>query len=203
MSVHGNLVDVVVTTEPAAEPVSRAEVKSFIGISHTSHDTLIDDLITGARRLAETYTGRAFIEQTRTAYWVNHGVKIWIPYAPIISVTTVTRKRDDESTVLLDGTDFFVQGLDKKFLRLASTSLLNQKSGFSPTDDLSFFDLEIKYKCGYGTSASDVPDTLRTTIMQMVSTWYNFRDDAEFGATISKVPQDSIWKLNSFKIWEV
>lgn len=48
-----------VTTPAAAEPVSLAEAKAHLRITHSSDDALIGALISSAREYVERYTGRA------------------------------------------------------------------------------------------------------------------------------------------------
>ena len=52
------------TGEPAAEPVTVAEVKSHLRLQHASEDDLIAGLIRAAREEVERATGMALIDQT-------------------------------------------------------------------------------------------------------------------------------------------
>ena len=56
----------VVTTQPASEPVTLDETKTHLRVTDTSEDTLIGGLITAAREYAELVTGRAFITRAYT-----------------------------------------------------------------------------------------------------------------------------------------
>ena len=56
-----------IRTEPAAEPVTLAELKTFMRIDGSEDDALIESLIVAARELCESYTGRALI--TQELYW--------------------------------------------------------------------------------------------------------------------------------------
>ena len=56
--------DYTLVSAPATEPVSLAEVKSYLRIDGTADDAVLTILIASARRSAEEYTKRAFITQT-------------------------------------------------------------------------------------------------------------------------------------------
>src|SRR5215469_16680870 len=58
------MVSFSLVTPPAVEPVLLADAKGQARIDTTDDDTLVTNLITGARQWAERYTGRAFITQT-------------------------------------------------------------------------------------------------------------------------------------------
>lgn len=51
-------------TGPAAEPISTADMKTWLRVDGSDEDTLISSLVKAARRAAENYTYRAFITQT-------------------------------------------------------------------------------------------------------------------------------------------
>jgi hypothetical protein len=50
-----------VETKPKCEPVSLADMKTFLRITDTDQDSIIARLISAAREYCETFTGRAFI----------------------------------------------------------------------------------------------------------------------------------------------
>lgn len=58
-----------VTTAPASEPISTADAKTYLNVSTSLHNTLIDNLVSAARVHYERYTGSAVISQTITQVW--------------------------------------------------------------------------------------------------------------------------------------
>ena len=153
---------------------------SNLQIAHTDDDTLFTSLIKVARMWAEKYTGRAFITQTRKAYYVDHSNIINLPYAPIQSVTSVTRKRYDQSTALTVDSDYYVQGNDRKFLRMAT--LGTTQPGVSVKDFAFPYDLEVVYVCGYGDAASDVPQDIIEAVSKIAATLYLVQDETGLNA---------------------
>lgn len=77
------------TVAPAAEPVSRTEAKLHLRVDITTDDTLIDALIQAAREYVENYTGRAYVRRTLRADIAGFYNAMRLPYAPVISVSSV------------------------------------------------------------------------------------------------------------------
>lgn len=79
-------------TAPGTEPITRTEAKLHLRVDHTADDSLIDALITAARRQVEIHTGRALVTQTwdLTFDCWPCGDAIDIPLPPLQSVTSVT-----------------------------------------------------------------------------------------------------------------
>ena len=67
-----------------------AKVKSYLGVTSTTYDTLLADLITSISAQVETFCGRQFSRGTFTEYYDTNGeTKIFLPNYPVVSVTSV------------------------------------------------------------------------------------------------------------------
>lgn len=85
---------VEVLTAPVYEPVTRAEAKRWLRIEadDTDHDLVVDVLRKAMRVDAENRTGRAFVKRQlrlNLGCWPwdrSYGIRIPLPYAPLISV---------------------------------------------------------------------------------------------------------------------
>ena len=77
-----------ITTPPAAEPVSLAEMKLHLKVetSVTADDSLIESLITAAREWCEGYQNRAYIERTIVLKMDCFEDVIQLPAPPLISI---------------------------------------------------------------------------------------------------------------------
>ena len=89
--------DVTIITEPTIEPVTLAELKASIGISHTDDDTLLTSYITSARKWCEDYLNLYIMTQIVEVSFDNwpgweFGLGLW----PIQSIDSV--KYDDTSS---------------------------------------------------------------------------------------------------------
>lgn len=67
------------------------KVKTYLGISGSTHDTLIDSLVTSASALVERYCNRNFTEGTYTQYFdtIAGDSKVFLKNYPVSSLTSV------------------------------------------------------------------------------------------------------------------
>lgn len=101
----------VVVTEPAREPVSRTEAKNWLKAENiTSDDTLIDVLITAARRQVEQDSGLTLVSTTFDQWFDRFPTSDWIPLsrAPVVSVTSLTSYDEDDVAVVKASTTYLV-----------------------------------------------------------------------------------------------
>jgi uncharacterized phiE125 gp8 family phage protein len=82
----------VFSAESATEPVTLAELKTHINITHTDDDAYLTSLIPMIRDLFERYTGVGLITRTVTftAYNMKGGLEL--PYGPVTTFTSMTDK---------------------------------------------------------------------------------------------------------------
>lgn len=194
------LTDFKVVTAPAVEPVGVKEVKNFLKIDFENDDELIASLIVSAREWCEKYTSRAFIGQTLKAHFQEHSEIVRLPYAPIISISSVTRVREDDSTTLTVNSDYYVMGVQDKYLSLTTQSADYFTPGTSPLDNLRAWSLEVQYVAGYGYKASDVPSAIRSAIVRLASYYYENRNEVEVGTVVAKAPMGVKTLLNPYKV---
>lgn len=155
------LSEVKITTEPTVEPLTTAEFHTFaeIDTGYTDHDAaIIPNAIKSARQIVERYLNRALITQTITAYYSATTDKVYLPYGPIQSVTTVTTYRLNNTNVLTLNTGYYVQGNHDKYLFM--TNPVDVTPGMSPRDSLKAFELEVVYVAGYGDASTDIPQDI-------------------------------------------
>ena len=60
--------NLVITTPPAAEPLTLEEAKAHLRITHDADDDAINALISAAREMCESYTGLALITRGYSLY---------------------------------------------------------------------------------------------------------------------------------------
>jgi uncharacterized phiE125 gp8 family phage protein len=69
---------------------TKSKVKSYLGLSGTTHDTLLDELIKNATASIERYCNRNFTEATYTEYFDTEPVaKLFLRNFPVSSLTSV------------------------------------------------------------------------------------------------------------------
>lgn len=78
-------------TPPAAEPVSVAELKAHLRVTHSADDAYLGELATAAREYTEQQMGRALAEQTReyTADTFPSSGVLRLGFAPVVSISSV------------------------------------------------------------------------------------------------------------------
>lgn len=161
-----------IATAPATEPVTLTEVKKDLRLAvtdadataYTHEDTTLTGLIKTARRLVEDHTRRALITQT----WDGvidafpSGNSIELPHAPLQSVTSISYTESDGNSATF--TDFTAD--------LYGNRIKLDYGAIWPTVYPESV-ITIRFVCGYGTAAADVPEEIRLAIRLLVSFWRN------------------------------
>ena len=153
--------DVKVSTAVASELLTVAEVKTHLAITHTDDDTYLTSLVKQVREAAERYCGISIGEQTRIWTFDFGEDEYKIPYGPVTSVTSVTKKSDVATyEALTVNTDYEVDGQQDK--------------------TISVFDggrCKVTYTCGYST----LPNELRRAMLEEAAWRYEHRGDVNVG----------------------
>ena len=185
--------DLQIETAPAVEPVVIADLTTNtdfmkgITTDDTVDITLLTDFdIKAARKIAENYTGRAFITTTFKMIMNTQPGKIELPKGQIKSVTTIKTYADDETTTTEDSDYYTVMTGDNGCIFL--------RQGYTWTvTDRAYRYFEIIYKAGYGDDAADVPAGIKRVIM-MIAAWKFENREAE-------VPKEILKDLDEFVLW--
>lgn len=193
---QNRLIDVQVSSAPAAEPITASEFKSFANISYSDDDTLIGTLITSARESIEAYLKRALVTQTHIAYYKQYAKEVMLPYQPVSSVTTVEQVADDTTTTLTANQDYYVKGNLDKYLDF--TSVNGIPDGHHPFDNTASYGLKVTYVAGYG-AASAVPQAIKDAILRLTLFYYDNRADFVTGTIVGKLPISVTSLLNRYK----
>lgn len=147
------------------EPLTLAEAKAYLRITHTSEDTLITELIVAARQAIESVTGLSLVPSTVVALIDNSGGNIELPLGPYVKDLAIADVNGDAVT------DFELRGLQFKTL-------------YEPTTDY----LVCTYKAGYTAATFEtypiLPTDLLNAIKDQISFLYENRGD---GMDVSSV----------------
>ena len=159
---------------PSVEPVTLADMKAHLRVTHDSEDSLLLSLVKAAREELEQATGLALISQGWRLYldcWPATQT-VLIHKAPVAALSTVT-------VYDLAGAPFspplagFV--LDR-FSRPARIALPDAVA--APGKKLN--GIEIDLTAGFGATGVEVPDGLKRAIMLLAAHWYEFRGAETF-----------------------
>jgi len=182
-------------TAPTSEPVSLAEVKSFLRLTGSDEDSLLEMLVKAAREYAENFTGR----QCMTATWDYSideivGNEILLPRSPLQSITSINYYDTTNVLTLWASTNYVVDSSQ------APPKITEAYERYWPTTMDKANAVIIRGVYGY-TSASLVPGSLRLAILQLVAHFYENRETIYAGTIISgKVPIGLESLLYSFKV---
>lgn len=155
-------------TGPSLEPVTPAEVRAFGRISSDVADGTLTPMIKSARNTAEDYQNRAYITQTWELVFDGFpDCPIQIPKPPLISLVSVTITDINGTATIMTLTDFLVDTSGA----YGAISLKYGKSWPSVIPERA--GVVIRFTCGYGAAASNVPDKIKEAITLAVVSRYD------------------------------
>jgi len=185
-------------TAPAEEPITTAEAKAHLRITHSDDDTYVATLIKVARYVAETITNRAIITQTWDWYLDGFpGVDtIQVPKPALQSVTYI-KYTDEDDTVNTLSSDDYVVDIYSTYGRIKLSDTATW-----PSDTLTELNgVNIRFVAGYGLAA-DVPEPIKQAVLLLIANWYENREPVTFGKGIPKnVPMSAKYLLYPYRVW--
>lgn len=92
------IIDSQVTEVNYSEPLTLAEAKQYIRVTHDSEDALISSMISAARKTIEDAAGISILTKTVKVWFSNKGGSFNLPFGPVISAVTLY---DDYTGTLL------------------------------------------------------------------------------------------------------
>jgi len=155
-----------VSTVPAVEPVTLAELKTFARIDSTTYDTMLTSYITACREALEKHTGRTFITTTYELYFDKfplNNSEIKLIYPPVQSISSIyyNQESDGVLTLLAD--------------TLYQTDIYSFYPRIIPAYDEEWPDtramlnaVKITYVAGYGLAIA-VPESIKTCIKSLAT----------------------------------
>jgi uncharacterized phiE125 gp8 family phage protein len=139
---------------PAIEPVTLAETKAFLRITHDDDNARIADMITSARVLAEQWLRKSLLTQSwKLSVEGNISGSLRLLMAPVQSITSVTTFDVSLAAIVIPPNQYSLSVAKDKMVML---------------DTLYGYRTEIVYVAGFGT-ASDVPKPIKLGILQHVA----------------------------------
>ena len=102
----------ILTTPPATEPVTLAEAKAHLRITHNDDDAYISTLIISARQQLEARMGLGLIAQGWSLFlddWPEDG-EIPLPLSPFIDVMDIKVWSDADMASLIDPAHYYEDG---------------------------------------------------------------------------------------------
>jgi len=200
----------IITSAPAVEPVTAAELRTYLRETATGlPDSEADDFIAEARQYIEDQCGVAMIAQSwlmaidrwptqREPWWdgwrqghinILHGSSsasdVKLPRFPLQAVDGVNVYDEDGNATAVVVADTF----DIDTIRTPGRMTLKRGSTW-PVALRANNAIEISYTSGYGNAAADVPAPMKRAVKQMAAYLYQNRGDG-CGCDASQAFDDS------------
>jgi uncharacterized phiE125 gp8 family phage protein len=167
---------------PTLLPVTLAEAKAHLRITHDEEDALVARLIGTATSYFDGYAGvlgRCILQQSWTLYRdAFPSGAITIPLGQLIAVTGFDYTSTAGTNVAISATDYVVDLYAGQVLPVST---------WPDTSDVPNA-VRLTYTAGYGDEIRDVPDAIRHAILLLVGHWYENREAVAVGATPAEVP---------------
>ena len=162
--------------------ISLADYKTLAGISSSTDDSKLEELIDSVSQLVKTYCGISFLDyysadktEFITKNFSTHLVEL--TESPVTTVTTVQERSSPTAdyTTLTENTDYVLDGTTDCLYRVSGSTYKNWETG--PNS------VKVIYRAGY----SALPQDLRLAVVDLI-TYYNKNEQKQrqtiAGATI-------------------
>ena len=151
---------------PDDEPLTLADAKAYLRVTHASDDMLIRDLIVGVRMTAEQWLKRSLLTQAwKLAYDDYTPECLPLPMGPVNSITSVVIINRDATSQTVDSSLYY--------LNAARDTLIFNSA-------LVGFRIEVTYATGYG-NADTVPMPIKQGMLAHIAALYDNRGELTDG----------------------
>lgn len=182
-----------ISTPPTEEPVTLAEAKAHIGLTHDSDDDLVNRMIQTAREEAESFLRGSIMPQTIIGYLDCFADVIDIPFPPLRSVDSIQYVDSDGALQTLDTSVYEVDLHGKRVYRAYGQSW--------PTVRNQPLAITIIFQSGYADSDS-VPAKIKSAILLLVGEMYENREEQSIGVSKSSntiTAERLLWPLRDLR----
>ena len=160
------------TTAPSVEPLTTAEAKTALRLDYSNDDGLIDDFIEAARADAETFTYRAFLNQTYVLRLTSFPWgPILLPRPPLSSVTSVTYIDTAGDSQTWSSSLYTVETPSGE--RALHATIRPISGGVYPATQRVVDAVTITFVAGYGAASSSLPESIRRGVAQRCQQLYD------------------------------
>ena len=179
-------------TDATVEPVTLAEMKTFMKVDLTDEEDVITSLIASARKKLETWAGIGMTSKTFDYYLDEFADVIEIPLPPLQSVDAFVyndSSYDETAVTSTLYTTFTYSGITRG-------EIIKKDTGAYPTSTAPKNKVRIRFTNGFGALASDVPDDLKTAIKLTVAHWFENRES-------QAIPPEALAIMRNYKVYNV
>lgn len=149
-----------IISESGSEPVTTTEAKLFLKVDFSDDDTLIEEMITQARKWVENYISKDVKAKVRKYYLSKSDGVFNLPFQPVASV--------DHVKINGSAANYSVLGLNNETIELNAGAAEK---------------IEVQY-----TTSANSNQLIKGAILQLTNTFYDNRADFEVGAAVNEIP---------------
>jgi uncharacterized phiE125 gp8 family phage protein len=166
--------------EPDVEPVTLAEAKAFCRVTHDEEDAIIAGLIVAAREMAQNELARSLITQTWQLTLDQFPVAIQLVYPRVGAISSVRFVNPDGDAQTLNSACYQLDGESEP-------AWLVPADGYAwPDTDDRLNAVVVTYTAGYGDTAAEVPEPIKTWIKLQAAHFFANREAA--GGALQPLP---------------
>lgn len=156
-----------ISSAPAIEPVTLAELKTYMRMDSTAYDTMLTSYITACRDAVEKHTGRTFISTTYELYFDGFPddegcLELLRP--PVQSVSSIYYNQESDGVSTLLAASKYTTDLVSLFPRIQPA----YGEVWPYTRDM-LNAVKVTYIAGYGSAAASVPEAAKTCIKALAN----------------------------------
>lgn len=162
------------TSPPATEPVSLAEAKVHLRVTHADDDTYVSTLIIAARRQVESRTGLRLITQGWSLFrdcWPMQA-DLSLELSPVLSVNDILAYSWDGTPSPYDAAHYYLDAASKP------ARVVLRQDRFPPMPGRNVNGIEVRFTAGFG-AASAVPQELKQAVLILLAHWFDHRGDGD------------------------
>ena len=204
-------------TDPAAEPLTTAEVKTQLRLETTADDTYIQNVVIPAvRDFAERHTRVCIAQRTFTAtcdilkrqqqddmgWWdgirdgsitqVSLRRAIELPMPPLVSIEEVRSIDRNNASTVYASSNYYADTFSEP-----GRLILNEGSIW-PANLRDHNSIEIDFTAG--SLAADTPYMVKQALLQLAAHWYENREVVGIGTIAARIPVSALAILDRFKL---
>ncbi len=180
---------------PGTEPLTLAEAKAHLRVTHTADDDLITSLIVAAREAAEHETGRSLVTQTwERVLDAFPPCEIELGWPDVLSVVYVKFTDTASTEQTIDPANYVLDSA-------TSPGWLLPAYAYSwPTTLDTINAVRVRFTTGYG-AASDVPVGIKTWMKLRIGTLYRFREEVQTTALADMPGSFAARLLDKYRVY--
>lgn len=170
------------------KPLSVAEAKRHLNVTHTEDDSLIDDYIGAATAMLEQRTNRCFVTQTRICKMGGfddtryvHEREIFLPRSPLASVSSIAYLNSSGVSTTLATSDYLVH-TDEKPGKISEAYNATWPATYGVQNDVT-----VTYLAGHSTASASVPANVKQAVRMLVGHWYRNREATLVGTVSTEI----------------